>query len=119
VSWLRPVPLLRGKRIEELLDLVGLCDRANDKVQSYSMGMKQRLGIAGGAAQRPEAAAAGRACQRLDPAGIGGHARHPEGRSRLKARRSSCSSHLLAEIQVMADVWSGSSPPGSWSARVR
>jgi ABC-type multidrug transport system ATPase subunit len=39
---------VRSKRIEEVLELAGLVDRANDKVQGYSLGMKQRLGIAAG-----------------------------------------------------------------------
>src|SRR5580765_4654140 len=33
-------------RVAEVLDLVGLADRADDKVRTYSLGMKQRLGIA-------------------------------------------------------------------------
>src|SRR5258708_5683901 len=40
-----PVP---DGRVEELLELVGLRDRATDKVAGYSLGMKQRLGIPGG-----------------------------------------------------------------------
>src|SRR3954447_12306700 len=34
-----------SKRVDEVLDLVGLADRGNDKVQGYSLGMRQRLGI--------------------------------------------------------------------------
>jgi len=49
------VPLSkREKRISELLEMVGLSDRADDKVESYSRGMKQRLHIAKGLVNDPE-----------------------------------------------------------------
>ena len=34
------------EEVEELIDLVGLKDRIDDKVRKYSLGMKQRLGLA-------------------------------------------------------------------------
>jgi len=49
------VPLAkRDKRINELLDMVGLSERADSKVESYSRGMKQRLHIAKGLVNDPE-----------------------------------------------------------------
>ncbi|MFI5258222.1 MAG: ATP-binding cassette domain-containing protein [Candidatus Limnocylindrales bacterium] len=95
-----PVP---SKRIEELLDLVGLCDRANDKVQGYSMGMRQRLGIAAALLSDPKLLLLDEPANGLDPAGIVAM------RDTLRALASQgktvfVSSHLLAEIQVMADV---------------
>ncbi len=47
-------PATRNKRIKELLDLVGLSDRAKDRVESYSRGMKQRLHLAKGLINDPE-----------------------------------------------------------------
>ncbi|KGE16515.1 ABC transporter ATP-binding protein [Paenibacillus wynnii] len=44
----------KKKRIEELLDMVGLTDRADEKVENYSKGMKQRLQIARGLVNDPE-----------------------------------------------------------------
>lgn len=92
-----------SKRIEELLDLVGLCDRANDKVQNYSMGMKQRLGIAAALLSDPKLLLLDEPANGLDPAGIVAM------RDTLKTLASQgktvfVSSHLLAEVQVMADV---------------
>jgi ABC-2 type transport system ATP-binding protein len=95
-----PVP---QKRIEELLDLVGLRDRANDKVQGYSLGMKQRLGIAAALLSDPKLLLLDEPANGLDPAGIVAM------RDTLKALAAQgktvfISSHLLAEVQVMADV---------------
>ena len=95
-----PVP---AERIEELLDLVGLSDRANDKVQGYSLGMKQRLGIAGALLSDPKLLLLDEPANGLDPAGIVAM------RDTLKALAAQgktvfISSHLLAEVQVMADM---------------
>ena len=92
-----------AKRIEELLDLVGLCDRAGDKVQDFSMGMKQRLGIAAALRSDPMLLLLDEPANGLDPAGIVAM------RDTLRTLASQgktvfVSSHLLAEIQVMADV---------------
>jgi ABC-2 type transport system ATP-binding protein len=91
------------KRIEELLDLVGLCERAGDRVESYSMGMKQRLGIAAALLSDPKLLLLDEPANGLDPAGIVAM------RDTLRALAAQgktvfVSSHLLAEIQVMADV---------------
>ena len=95
-----PVP---SRRIDELLDLMGLADRAGDKVQNYSMGMKQRLGIAGALLNDPKLLLLDEPANGLDPAGIVAM------RDTLKTLASLgktvfISSHLLAEVQVMADV---------------
>lgn len=49
---LRPVEVKR--RTDELLDLVGLAERADDRVREYSRGMKQRLHLARGLVSQPE-----------------------------------------------------------------
>jgi ABC-2 type transport system ATP-binding protein len=82
---------------------MGLADRAGDKVQNYSMGMKQRLGIAGALLNDPKLLLLDEPANGLDPAGIVAM------RDTLKTLASLgktvfISSHLLAEVQVMADV---------------
>ncbi len=91
------------KRIEELLELVGLRDRAGDKVSRYSLGMKQRLGIAGALLNDPRLLLLDEPGNGLDPAGIAAL------RDTLRflagqGKTVFVSSHLLSEVQQLADV---------------
>ena len=93
----------RKSRIEEVLELVGLRERAGDKVSRYSLGMKQRLGIAGALLSDPKLLLLDEPANGLDPAGIVAM------RETLKHFASTgktvfVSSHLLAEVQQLADV---------------
>ena len=90
-------------RIEELLELVGLRDRARDKVQTYSLGMKQRLGIAAALLSDPRLLLLDEPSNGLDPAGIVAM------RATLQQLAASgktvfVSSHVLGEVQQLADV---------------
>lgn len=58
------------KRIDEVLELVGLRTRQKDRVRTYSLGMKQRLGIAIALLQDPELVILDEPANGLDPAGI-------------------------------------------------
>lgn len=58
------------KRIEEMLDLVDLLDRAHDPVRTYSHGMRQRLGIAQALLPNPEFIILDEPTDGLDPQGI-------------------------------------------------
>ena len=92
-----------GQRIEELLELVGLRERATDKVSGYSLGMKQRLGIAGALLSDPRLLLLDEPANGLDPAGIVAM------RATLKHLASTgktvfISSHILGEVQQLADV---------------
>jgi ABC-2 type transport system ATP-binding protein len=95
-----PVP---AGRIEELLELVGLRDRARDKVSGYSLGMKQRLGIAGALLSDPQLLLLDEPANGLDPAGIVAM-RETLRRLAASGKTVFVSSHLLAEVQVLADV---------------
>jgi ABC-2 type transport system ATP-binding protein len=93
----------RATRIEELLELVGLLDRARDKVQTYSLGMKQRLGIAAALLSDPRLLLLDEPSNGLDPAGIVAM------RETLKNLAASgktvfVSSHILGEVEQLADV---------------
>ena len=102
---LRSLAALRGisnTRIDEVLEIVGLVGRENDKASTYSHGMKQRLGIAAALLPDPELLVLDEPTNGLDPAGI------VEIRNLLKSvahsgRTVVVSSHLLGEIQAMVD----------------
>jgi ABC-2 type transport system ATP-binding protein len=89
-------------RIAEVLETVGLSDRANDLVRAYSLGMKQRLGVAAALLPSPELCILDEPTNGLDPAGI----REMRTVMRGLADRGITvfvSSHLLAEIQAVCD----------------
>jgi ABC-2 type transport system ATP-binding protein len=102
---LRSLAALRGLpagRIGQVLATVGLSGRADDKASTYSLGMKQRLGIAAALLPDPELLILDEPTNGLDPAGI------VEIRELLRAlagdgRTVVVSSHLLSEIQAMVD----------------
>jgi ABC-2 type transport system ATP-binding protein len=95
-----PVP---RRRIDELLDLVGLRERAKDKVSGYSLGMKQRLGIAGALLSDPKLLLLDEPANGLDPAGIVAM-RETLRHLAQTGKTVFVSSHLLGEVQVLADV---------------
>ena len=95
-------PTPRG-RVDELLELMGLRDRADDAVSRYSMGMKQRLGIAAALLSDPKLLLLDEPANGLDPAGIVAM------RDTLRHLASTgktvfVSSHILGEVQQLADV---------------
>jgi ABC-2 type transport system ATP-binding protein len=88
--------------ITKLLDEVGLGSRGDDSYNSYSLGMKQRLGIAGALIGSPELLILDEPTNGLDPAGI----REMRGFVARLARADRTifvSSHLLAEVEQVCD----------------
>mgnify|MGYP000868548631 CR=1 FL=1 len=63
-------PGVTKSRIREVLDIVGLGGRARDKVKTYSLGMKQRLGIANALLHEPELIILDEPTNGLDPQGM-------------------------------------------------
>jgi ABC-2 type transport system ATP-binding protein len=93
---------LPAKRVAEVLRIVGLEGRENESVRRFSLGMKQRLGIAAALLPDPALLILDEPTNGLDPAGI------VEIRQLLKSlaaegRTVVVSSHLLAEIQAACD----------------
>ncbi|MCW2585168.1 MAG: ABC-type multidrug transport system, ATPase component, partial [Frankiales bacterium] len=90
-------------RVEECLELVDLQDRAEDRFKGYSLGMKQRLGIAAALLKSPRLLVLDEPSNGLDPAGIRDVR---ELIRRLGADGSTTvflSSHLLAEVEQVCD----------------
>ncbi len=90
-------------RLEECLDLVGLRERAHDRFRGYSLGMKQRLGIAAALLKSPRLLILDEPSNGLDPAGIR-EVRELVRRLGAEGRTTVfLSSHLLAEVQQVCD----------------
>lgn len=90
-------------RIEQSLERVGLRERGSDKVGSYSLGMRQRLGIARCLLNDPELLILDEPMNGLDPAGIL-EFRHLIRSFVDEGRTVVISSHLLDEIEKTCDA---------------
>lgn len=94
---------ITDERFEEVIDIVHLRARIDDKVSKYSLGMRQRLGIAQAILHRPRLLVLDEPTNGLDPAGIKElrdifkHLAHEEGCAVF------VSSHMLAELELMCD----------------
>ncbi len=91
-------------RINEVLALVGLSSRADEKISKYSLGMRQRLGVAQAILHRPALLVLDEPTNGLDPAGIKDlrdllkKLAHDEGLAVF------VSSHLLSELEQLCDT---------------
>jgi len=96
------LPSVGDDRIRDVVRLVGLEARIHDKVKTYSLGMRQRLGIAQALLGRPKLLILDEPTNGLDPQGI------RELRAFIRRLASDglsvfVSSHLLSEVQLLCD----------------
>jgi ABC-2 type transport system ATP-binding protein len=90
------------RRVIAVLELVGLRDRAKDRVKTFSLGMKQRLAVASALLKEPKLLILDEPANGLDPGGI------REMRTLMRTLAESgmtvvLSSHILGEIQLICD----------------
>ena len=91
------------EEVEELIDLVGLKDRIDDKVRKYSLGMKQRLGLAAALIGDPKLLILDEPTNGLDPSGIIDFRDVVKKASRERGMAVFISSHILSEVQNLCD----------------
>ena len=91
------------ERIKEVTELVGLTERIQDKVKTYSLGMRQRLGIAQALLGRPKVLILDEPTNGLDPAGIREMRQFIRSLAEDEGLSVLVSSHLLSEIQLLCD----------------
>ena len=89
-------------RVDAVLGETGLSDRADDRARTYSMGMKQRLGVAAALLKDPELLILDEPTNGLDPAGMA------EMRAFIRSlarggRTVVLSSHLMGEVEQVSD----------------
>jgi ABC-2 type transport system ATP-binding protein len=89
-------------RIDEMLELVGLKDRKRDAYKTYSLGMKQRLGIASTLLRDPDLVILDEPTNGLDPAGTR-EVRELIPQLAREGRSVFLCSHLLHEVQEVSD----------------
>jgi ABC-2 type transport system ATP-binding protein len=102
LSLLAGIRGLPDREIDRVLEIVGLTDRAKDSFASYSLGMKQRLALAGALLKNPDLLILDEPGNGLDPAGIA------EMRVLIRdiaddGKAVLVSSHQLAEIELVCD----------------
>lgn len=98
LKLLAKIEKIAEKRVDAVLDIVGLADRGRDKVKAYSHGMKQRLGIAQALLNQPKLLILDEPTSGLDPRGM------KEIRELIRELSGEgmtimLSSHLLSEVE--------------------
>ncbi|NFG22938.1 ABC transporter ATP-binding protein [Clostridium botulinum] len=91
------------QRIDEVVNLVKLGNRINDKVSKYSLGMRQRLGVAQALLHRPKLLILDEPTNGLDPMGIKELRETLRELSDKEGLSVMVSSHLLSEMELMCD----------------
>jgi ABC-2 type transport system ATP-binding protein len=102
LRWLATSNGLSGKRVDEVLDTVGLTAVAGKSVGKFSLGMKQRLGLAGAILGDPEVLLFDEPVNGLDPEGILWIRQFMQSLA-AAGRTVFVSSHLLSEMSVTAE----------------
>lgn len=100
IARIRNIP---KENVNETIKLVGLEDRIDDKVRKYSLGMKQRLGLAASLLSKPKLLILDEPTNGLDPSGILDFREVVKKAAKEKGMAVFISSHILSEVQHLCD----------------
>jgi ABC-2 type transport system ATP-binding protein len=103
VHFARMSPGVTKERIQEVITLVALENRIHDKVKTYSLGMRQRLGVAQALLHKPKLLILDEPTNGLDPAGIRELRDYLRKLTQVEGTSVVVSSHLLSEMELMCD----------------
>jgi ABC-2 type transport system ATP-binding protein len=103
VHYSRMIPGITHHRIDEVVKLVKLENRIHDKVRKYSLGMRQRLGVAQALLHKPSLLILDEPTNGLDPAGIRELRDYLRYLTKEEGITVIVSSHLLTEMELMCD----------------
>ncbi|MUT67647.1 ABC transporter ATP-binding protein [Paenibacillus sp. NEAU-GSW1] len=103
IHFARMIPGIKKDRIDDVIKLVGLEARIHDKVRTYSLGMRQRLGVAQAILHKPKLLLLDEPTNGLDPAGIRELRDYLRQLAREEGIAVFVSSHLLSEMELMCD----------------
>lgn len=104
MQYARMSPGVEPQRVEEVVQFVGLSGRIHEKVSTYSLGMRQRLGVAQALLHRPKLLILDEPTNGLDPQGIRELRDYLRALTREEGTTVFVSSHLLAEMELMCDA---------------
>lgn len=104
LHYARMSPGVTKQRIWEAVDRVGLQHRIHDKVKTYSLGMRQRLGVAQAILHRPKLLVLDEPTNGLDPQGIRELRDYLRALAKEEGTTVFVSSHLLSEMELMCDT---------------
>ena len=90
--------------ITKVIELVGMQNRINDKVSTYSLGMKQRLGLAQALVHKPKLLILDEPTNGLDPSGINEFRHIIHDLAKKENIAVLISSHLISEVELMCDT---------------
>lgn len=104
VHFARMSPGITKERIAETIERVGLTARIHDKVKTYSLGMRQRLGLAQAILHKPKLLVLDEPTNGLDPQGIRELRDYLRQLCQEEGITVFVSSHLLSEMELMCDT---------------
>ncbi|KXZ22943.1 ABC transporter ATP-binding protein [Bacillus nakamurai] len=90
-------------RLEEVIERVGLTNAVHDKVKTYSLGMRQRLGIAQAILHRPKLLILDEPTNGLDPGGMKDFREHLKELAEQEGTSILFATHLLREVEDLCD----------------